>query len=172
MGLADYHRIGLRIGATEVTTTTETQTVSPFSLDQLRAKGTAIVKARTSAGNGVPYYVIAFTPITQNKDVSTHIEPFDVDATEPDPSSSRYKTDAEARDAAIHRYNEIKSAMGPYCYVAIYHATTEPPMIDDNFVPPPQQQIETKTSTSTKTIVAAGAGLIATIGILALMAKH
>ena len=165
MGMLGHYKLGLRIGAaTEVTTVTETMVASPFSIDQLRAKADAIIAAR---GSSIPYYLLAFTAVDQNRDVKSHVEPFDV-ATPSDVGNGIYPDDASAQTAATKRFTDLGEKIDPYCYVALYIGGTR---FDDHYEPPKEQPISVKRFT-TKEKIAAGASLLGVIGVLALVAKH
>lgn len=149
-------------------TTTVTKVASPFSLEQLRDKADANIAAR--AASAIPYYVIMLKPTAGNIDTSAHVEPFDVDATNPDPANGIYGDDSAAKAAALARLIAVKSSMAPYCYVAMYSAHDDPPRVDDLWVPPAVQPIETHTTTRTKIGAVAAVAAVAVAGGLSVLA--
>jgi hypothetical protein len=150
------------------TTTTTSVKTSPFKQDELRAKADQWLKLKFDAGK-VPYMIVAFSPILEDQDVTTHSEPFDVDAETPDPSVGRYATDSAALAAVNDRFSSLKGNMAPYIYIA---AGGNGVRFQDYWQPPKlREKIVSTTVSSVPLIAKVGLGLAGAFGVLALFGK-
>lgn len=143
-------------GGTDQQVTPESQTkitasqVSPFSQAELRALGAA-----RFALSPYPYAVYTMRPISGDRDVAVHLEPFDVDPTTPAPIQHRYASASEAKDAATQAYMTAIAKMAnpdspsPFVYSALYGQAETPNLIEDLHRPPNQQPTITTEQTIT-----------------------